>query len=99
MAAKRRGKTSTASSNSTVVDKTTTNESIKDVIPKKKEIVLADHLPPLGLVFTVLACSGALWVFGLRDLMATGKPFLGEIDDAYLVSDDCMCIRMFCSVL
>eukprot|EP00545_Synedropsis_sp_CCMP1620_P009420 CAMPEP_0119005578 /NCGR_PEP_ID=MMETSP1176-20130426/1808_1 /TAXON_ID=265551 /ORGANISM="Synedropsis recta cf, Strain CCMP1620" /LENGTH=390 /DNA_ID=CAMNT_0006957409 /DNA_START=57 /DNA_END=1229 /DNA_ORIENTATION=+ len=49
-----------------------------------KPILFEDHLPPLPLVFTVLFCSGALWVLGLRDFLATGKNFLGDMDDAYL---------------
>ena len=53
---------------------------------KNKALVVLEHLPPLPLVFVVLFCSGALWILGLRDAMATGKMILGEIDEAYLVS-------------
>ena len=52
----------------------------------KKETILEDHLPPLALVLTIFLCSGILWVFGLRDLLATGKSLLGPVDDSYLVS-------------
>jgi hypothetical protein len=63
----------------------------------KSSIVLAEHLPPLALVFTVLICSGVVWVLGLRDLLATGKPFLGSIDEAYLVSGSLMFIKWVCN--
>jgi hypothetical protein len=58
-----------------------------DSAPTKSEALLVlEHLPPLPLVFVVLFCSGALWILGLRDAVATGKMILGEIDEAYLVS-------------
>lgn len=83
MAAKRKQK-----QKGTVINQKTT--PTKDVPttapPMMKDATLAeDHLPPLPLVFTVLICSGALWVLGLRDLMATGKNFLGPMDDAFMV--------------
>jgi hypothetical protein len=51
-----------------------------------KLVVVDDYLPPLGLVLTVLACSGLLWVFGLRDVLATGRNIAGPWDEAMLVS-------------
>ena len=48
--------------------------------------MLADHLPPIMLVMIVLACSGILWVFAVRDTFATGRNIAGSHDDAMLVS-------------
>ena len=45
-----------------------------------------EHLPPLPLVFTVLVCSGFLFMFAIRDFMATGRNIFGEADEAMLVS-------------
>ena len=67
-------------------DTPTKDVAITAAPPMVKDAALAeDHLPPLALVFTILICSGALWVLGLRDLMATGKNFLGPMDDAFMV--------------
>lgn len=68
--------------------KTKAKEEVKAPAQKvpKSPVIAAEHLPPLPLVFTVLACSGALWILGLRDMAATGKNILGEWDNAYLVS-------------
>jgi hypothetical protein len=74
------------SSRSAAIASALTNGAMAKPPVVKKEVVLEDHLPPLALVFTILVCSGIVWVLGLRDLLATGKPFLGPIDDAYLVS-------------
>ena len=54
-------------------------------IAQKQAIIVAEHLPPLVLVLTILLCSGFMFVLGMRDLMATGKNILGESDAAYLV--------------
>ena len=48
------------------------------------------HLAPLPLVMIVLLCSGALWVLSFRDVMATGRPIAGGMDDAMLVSFVCI---------
>lgn len=69
----------------TVVKKTTEPSDTTVSAPKKANYELAlEHLPPLPLVFVILFCSGAMWVFGLRDTLATGKNILGELDYAYL---------------
>mmetsp|Transcript_23672 Transcript_23672/g.34961 ORF Transcript_23672/g.34961 Transcript_23672/m.34961 type:complete len:388 (+) Transcript_23672:106-1269(+) len=68
-----------------IVQKTT--ESSDKIVPSPKKddyVLLLEHLPPLPLVFVILFCSGAMWVFGLRDALATGKNILGEMDYAYL---------------
>jgi hypothetical protein len=44
-----------------------------------------DHLPPIFLVFTVLACSGFLFIYSFRDVFATGRVIGGARDHAYLV--------------
>jgi hypothetical protein len=63
-------------------------EKTTDMVPRnegaRKEVV-AEHLPPLGLVFTVIACSGFLFVFAFRDVFATGKIVGGAMDEAMLV--------------
>mmetsp|Transcript_22613 Transcript_22613/g.40806 ORF Transcript_22613/g.40806 Transcript_22613/m.40806 type:complete len:406 (-) Transcript_22613:136-1353(-) len=43
------------------------------------------HLTPLPLVITVLVCSGALWIFALRDFIATGRVIGGAMDEAMQV--------------
>jgi hypothetical protein len=57
-------------------------------IPAKQSTaeVAAEHLPPMSLVFTVMMFSGALFVLGLRDALATGRPIAGPLDEAMLVS-------------
>lgn len=86
MTAKRK---QTKSSAATVSKKAASADSAASttapLVLKQKATLFEEHLPPLPLVFTVLFCSGALWVLGLRDLMATGKSFLGDMDDDYLV--------------
>jgi hypothetical protein len=47
---------------------------------------VSDHLPPLPLVLTVMACSGFLFVYAFRDIFATGRNIGGVPDEAYLVS-------------
>lgn len=49
------------------------------------EMDVQDHLPPLGLVFTVIACSGFLFMFAFRDVFATGRTIAGPMDEAFLV--------------
>ena len=52
--------------------------------PVSKEII-AEHLPPIGLVFSVIACSGFLFVYSFRDVFATGKIVGGSMDAAMQV--------------
>eukprot|EP00957_Ditylum_brightwellii_P074668 5675279-Ditylum_brightwellii.AAC.1 len=51
----------------------------------------AAYLAPLPLVMIVLLCSGFLWMLAFRDVMATGRPILGAMDEAMLVSDMNFC--------
>jgi hypothetical protein len=60
------------------------NESKPSDMVQKE--MIAEHLPPLALVFTVLACSGILWVFAFRDVFSTGRNIAGSLDEAMLVS-------------
>ena len=53
---------------------------------ESRKEVIAMHLPPLPLVMTVLICSGFMWMFAFRDMMATGKSLIAPIDNAFLVS-------------
>ena len=53
--------------------------------PSVQKELIEEHLPPIGLVFTVIACSGFLLMFAFRDVFATGRNIGGEMDDAYLV--------------
>ena len=85
MAVKQKPRREKKSTQSAAVAAALTNGAMASPAVNKKEIVLEDHLPPLALVLTVILCSGLAWILGLRDLMATGKPFLGEMDHAYLV--------------
>ena len=58
--------------------------------PVSKEVVITENLPPIGLVFTVIACSGFLFVFSFRDVFATGRVIGGSSDEALLVRQDVM---------
>lgn len=58
-----------------------TDDSLSPAV--KKELI-AEHLPPISLVFTVIACSGFLLMFAFRDVFATGRNIAGEMDEAYL---------------
>lgn len=53
------------------------------------QAVIEDHLPPLLLVCCILACSGAMFIFCLRDFWTTGKNIAGSWDEALLVSLSC----------
>jgi hypothetical protein len=70
-----------------------------DAIPEVQKELIAEHLPPIALVFAVVACSGFLFVFAFRDVFATGRNIGGNLDAAYLVSlrarDDSPC---FCKI-
>lgn len=52
-----------------------------------------EHLAPLPFVFTVLLCSGALWVLAFRDVFATGRIIAGPLDEAMQVSVSALCGR------
>jgi hypothetical protein len=52
--------------------------------PLKEDV--NDHLPPIFLVFTVMVCSGFLFMYSFRDVFATGRTIGGFRDHAYLVS-------------
>ena len=60
----------------------------KQVSALTSKEVIAKNLPPIGLVFTVIACSGFLFVFSFRDVFATGRVIGGSSDEALLVSGD-----------
>jgi hypothetical protein len=67
--------------------KTVTNDEMTEAKPPEilqKEIV-AEHLPPIGLIFTVITCSGFLFMFSFRDVFATGRNVGGSMDEAMLV--------------
>ena len=57
-----------------------------DTPTKSTAELVAEHLPPLSLIFVVLLCSGSLFVLGLRDALATGKIIGGPMDEAMQVS-------------
>jgi len=63
----------------------TANESLSSLAAKSAaEEVANDHLPPIILIFTVMACSGFLFVYSFRDVFATGRNIGGAYDHAYL---------------
>jgi hypothetical protein len=51
----------------------------------ERDIVIAEHLPPWILTVAILACSGILFVFALRDFWTTGKNIAGGWDESFLV--------------
>jgi hypothetical protein len=69
-------------------EKTTDMVSRNEGVTKE---IIAEHLPPLGLVFSVIACSGFLFVFAFRDVFATGKIVGGAMDEAMLVGQLSIC--------
>ena len=82
------------SSPSSVMAKSSSNKtqqsSTKDEqIPSYAKQQHKQSLPPIGLQFSVLFCSGLLLVFGLRDFLTTGKNIAGVHDAAYLVRRCC----------
>jgi hypothetical protein len=61
-------------------------ETESDSTPKGvSEETPAECLPPIALVFTIIACSGFLFVFSFRDVFATGRIIGGSMDEAMLV--------------
>jgi hypothetical protein len=66
------------------------NATVKPMNEQVTKELIAEHLPPIGLVFTIMACSSILWVFAFRDVFATGRNIAGPLDEAMLVS---ICLR------
>jgi hypothetical protein len=64
-------------------DKVPTKETSSP--PSLKESV-NDHLPPIILVFTIMVCSGFVFMYSFRDVFATGRTIGGYRDHSYLVS-------------
>jgi len=52
---------------------------------KPPPIDVDDHLPPIVLVMTILACSGFVFVYSFRDVFATGRNIGGTPDEVFLV--------------
>jgi hypothetical protein len=92
MAAKRRkkqgdGATVKADDGESATEKEAQKTQLDAKIKASKVAELKEmHLTPLPLVITVLICSGALWVFALRDFIATGRVIGGAMDEAMQVS-------------
>lgn len=76
----------TASRSKTTKVKSKTDGEISAAPPgnSKKVNAAADHLPPLFLVFTVMVCSGFLFVYAFRDVFSTGRNIGGVHDESYL---------------
>jgi hypothetical protein len=64
-------------------------EAGKKLAASEKQQVIEEHLPPLALTFIILACSGFLLVFALRDFLSTGKNIAGKWDESMLVRSCC----------
>ena len=69
-----------------VVPSATTTTNTTPTTSAKNALAEA-HLPPLFLVGATLLCSGFLLVLALRDFCTTGRNLLGDIDEAFLVSN------------
>jgi hypothetical protein len=66
--------------------KTSKPETESDLKPKGvSQETLAESLPPIALVLTIIACSGFLFIFSFRDVFATGRIIGGSMDEAMLV--------------
>jgi hypothetical protein len=55
--------------------------------PISKDLAV-EHLPPIALVYTVIFCSGFLFMFAFRDVFATGRIIGGPRDEAMLVGSN-----------
>lgn len=77
-------KSSSSKGNDGALKEKQKDELDKNVAEKIRKDLVADHLPPMPLVLTILLCSGFMWVYGFRDMMATGRPIGGSMDEAYL---------------
>lgn len=94
MAARRRSPKAAFKSSSSSSTKNSSSAELKkddkatdeDTKREKAHQLVVEHLPPIPLVFVVLGCSGLLWLFALRDFMATGRVIAGVWDEAMLVS-------------
>lgn len=71
-------------SNSDENEKSKREEFNEQAIAKKQQHAKSMHLIPLPLQFTVLVCSGFLFLLAYRDLFATGKVMFGDMDSAML---------------
>jgi hypothetical protein len=86
MAARRRKAEQSLKSSKNVVNRKNLEEKKSSEVKTNEVATLADeHLPPLLLVLVVMACSGLLWVFALRDFLATGRVIAGSWDSAMQV--------------
>jgi len=91
MGAKRRSTITTVVKEAKKASGATTNNAAQQELLKAKAVakiqqLKALHLAPLPLVLTVLVCSGFMWMLAFRDLMATGRPIMGRMDEAMQVS-------------
>ena len=82
-ASKKSPSTTTSTSSKNIDNNKTTSTSSKSLADK--EMLVDEYLPPIGLVFSVLLCSGFLFMFAFRDVFATGKVIGGTYDQAMLV--------------
>lgn len=86
MAARRRKAEQSLKSSKNVVNRKNLEEKKSSEVKTNEVATLADeHLPPLLLVLVLMACSGLLWVFALRDFLATGRVIAGSWDSAMQV--------------
>jgi hypothetical protein len=60
-------------------------EAGKEERKAEKQAAIEDHLPPLVLTCIILACSGFMLIFCMRDFWTTGKNIAGSWDEALLV--------------
>lgn len=81
----------TEASSKDVTSKSSIPEVKKPVTQTPAELV-EEHLPPMALICCVLVFSGALFVLGLRDALATGRPIAGPMDAAFLVRILFVCV-------
>jgi hypothetical protein len=80
------GKSTAKKAAATMMKKeTATDAPVKPMDEQVTKELLAEHLPPIGLVFIIMVCSSCLWVFAFRDVFATGRNIAGPLDDAMLV--------------
>jgi hypothetical protein len=82
-----------------VKNEAATDAPVKPMDEQVTKELIAEHLPPIGLVFTIMACSSILWVFAFRDAFATGRNIAGPLDEAMLVSTIKSAIISVCRAL
>lgn len=56
----------------------------KESLPPTTTKKTVDYLIPLPLILVVFLCSGFCWTLSFRDLMATGRPIFGGMDEALM---------------